>query len=173
LKMFQLVGSYTEFTNINKVREQLKKHPNFWQIIKFPKPPDWLYQKYLAVREQNIYDDANVLANISKLDIYNALLVLSLRDIMMHDSTLTMNRILLHIKNEYDMLMTKAQLYNSIEDAKQLIQKIKESALNINDISEEGVQSPAIQPVREEELAPVIEEDEETKQSSFNEKDLL
>ena len=131
MKDFMKIGSYTEFTNLDKIQKKLKLHPNFWSIIKFPKPPEWLYEKYLKHREKNIYDDDNVLQNVAKEDIYNALLVLSLRDIMMHDSTLSMNRIVLHIKNEYDIPITKQMVQLAIDDAKQLVSKIREQALKV------------------------------------------
>ena len=131
MKDFQKIGSYTEFTNINTIEKILKKHPNFWQIVKFPKPPDWLYTKYLKVRETNVYDDANVMSNVTKEDIHNALLVMALRDIMMHDTQLTMNRIILHIKNEYDIKISKGMVHNAIEDAKQLVAKVREQAITL------------------------------------------
>ena len=96
LRAFEKIGSYNEFTSRHLILERLKKHPNFWTSIKFPKPPEWLYNKYIEEREHNVYDDENIMASISKEDIYKALLVLSLRDIMEHDSTITPNRILLH-----------------------------------------------------------------------------
>lgn len=126
---FKKIGSYTEFTMASAVEKTLKKHPNFWQIIKFPKPPDNLYNDYLKVREKNIYDDENILLNISKEDIHNALLILALRDIMMHDTTLTINRIALHIKSEYDLTLTKSMIESAVEDAKQLVIKVREQAL--------------------------------------------
>jgi len=129
MKEFLKIGSYTEFTILSKVREKLKKHPNFWQIIKFPKPPNWLYERYLKIREKNIYDDENVMQNVTKEDIHNSLLILALRDIMMHDTTLTMNRVILHIKNEYDINITKGMVQSAINDAKQLISKIREQAI--------------------------------------------
>lgn len=131
MKDFQKIGSYTEFTDLSKVEKTLKKHPNFWQIVRFPKPPEWLYTRYLNVREKNIYDDENVLANVSKEDMHRALLILALRDIMMHDTTLTMNRILLHVSNEYDIKLTKAQIQSAVEDAKQLVTKIREQAVQV------------------------------------------
>jgi len=66
------------------------------------------------------------MANVSKEDIYNALLILALQDIMSHDSTLSINRVILHIKNEYDMYLSKTQVNSCVDDAKQLIKKIKE-----------------------------------------------
>jgi len=131
LKDFMKVPSYTEFTNLTKIEEALKKHPNFWHIIRFPRPPEWLYSKYLTVREQNVYDDSNILANVSKQDIHNALLILALRDIMLHDTALTMNRIILHIKNEYDVTLSKQLVQAAIEDAKQLVIKLREKAIEL------------------------------------------
>jgi hypothetical protein len=129
MKDFGLVGSYTEFSNQQKILQQLKKHPNFWIQIKFPRPPRWLYEKYMKVREKNIYDDDNVLMNVSKEDIWKALLIMALRDIMLHDTTLTMNRIILHVRNEYDVNMTKAQVEAALEDCKQLVLKVREKAI--------------------------------------------
>jgi len=124
---FKKIGSYNEFTILSKVEKQLKKHSNFWQIIKFPKPPKWLYDRYLKVREANIYDDDNVLQSVSQQDIHNALLVLALRDIMQQDDTFTVNRILLHIKNEYDINITKRMVQSAIDDAKMLVSKVRET----------------------------------------------
>jgi len=126
MKEFGKIGSYNEFTILSKVEKTLKKHPNFWTTIKFPKPPNWLYDKYLLVREKNIYDDDNVMANVSKEDIHNALLILALRDIMTHDTTLSLNRVILHIRNEYDISLSKSVIEAAVDDAKQLVIKIKE-----------------------------------------------
>lgn len=130
-KDFTKMGSYTEFTNLSKVEQTLKKHPNFWNIIKFPKPPAWLYTRYLKVREKNVYDDQNVLANVSKEDIHNALLVLALRDLMQQDDTVNMNRLKFHIRNEYDISLTKGMIQAAIEDAKQLVLKVRETAMEV------------------------------------------
>lgn len=130
LNDFKSVGAFNEFSSPAIVKKQLSKHPNFWQFIKFPKPPDWLYNKYLVTRETNVYDDRNVLANVSKEDIHRGLLILALRDIMTGgDSSMSINRIILHIKNQYDLVLTKGNVESAIEDAKQLIEKTKEEML--------------------------------------------
>jgi hypothetical protein len=133
LKEFATIAHYTEFTNIEKVEKELKKHPNFWTIVRFPKLPAWLYNKYLSVREKNIYDDDNVFRSITKEDINNALLILTLRDLMAVDNSVTMNRLLLHIKNTHDISLTKSAIDNAVNDAKQLILKIKEKAVSYED----------------------------------------
>lgn len=145
MKEFSEVGSYTEFTGPNQIRDKLKKHPNFWQIVKFPRPPPWLYSKYLKVREKNVYDDENVMASVTREDIWRALMILSLRDIMTHDVDMTINRIILHIKNEYDIKLSKAMVTAIIEDAKQLVLRVKEDAGgNIKDITESISETNAV-----------------------------
>jgi len=129
IKDFSKVGSYNEFTFNSKVVKTLKKHPNFWQIVKFPKPPKNVYDKYLLVREKNVYDDDNVFDTVTGEDINNALLILSLRDIMMQDGSLSMNRIVLHIKNEYDINIGKKDVKVAVDDAKQLVTKVREQVI--------------------------------------------
>jgi hypothetical protein len=129
MKDFKNVGSYTEFTSAEQIRDKLKKHPNFWKMIKFPKPSKKLYDKYLAVREKNVYDDQNVMSSVTKEDIHKALMVMALRDIMMHDKSLSMNRIILHIKNQYDVSLTKGMVQNVVEDSKQLVTKVQEEII--------------------------------------------
>jgi hypothetical protein len=129
MKEFKNVGSYTEFTSLTEIEKKLKKHPNFWQIIKFPKPPEWLYAKYLEVREKNVYDDDSVRETVTTEDIHKALLLLALQDIMMNDTTLNMNRISLHIKNNYDIPITKKHIQDLMLDSKQLITKVREESV--------------------------------------------
>ena len=99
--------------------------------MKIPKVPKWLYTKYLTVREKNVYDSEDVMNSVSNEDIIKALLVLSLRDIVTNDSTLTMNRILLHIKNKYDINIKKQQIFDAIEDSKMLVLKLQEKAIGL------------------------------------------
>ncbi len=131
LKDFKLVGSFNEFTSPDNVLKHMKKHPNFWMAIKAPKPPKWLYDRYLVVRERNVYDDQNVLDSVVKEDVHRALLIMALRDIMMHDTTLTMNRIILHLKNEYGVNLKKGDVQAALEDARQLVAKLQEKALSL------------------------------------------
>lgn len=129
MKDFKNVGSYTEFTSLQEVEKKLKKHPNFWQIIRFPKPPKWLYDKYLKVREKNVYDEESIREMVTTEDVHRSLLLLALQDIMMNDTTLNMNRIALHIKNNYDIPITKNNIQNIIVDAKQMVTKIREEQI--------------------------------------------
>jgi len=133
MKDFKNVGSYTEFTKLSDVEKKLKKHPNFWQIIKFPKPPVWLYEKYLEVREKNVYNDEAVREMVTSNDIHKSLLLLALQDIMMNDTTINMNRITLHIKNTYDIPISKKNVQSLLLDAKQLVTKIREEKVTADE----------------------------------------
>ena len=128
-KEFRNIGSYTEFTSLEQIEDKLKKHPNFWKIIKFPKPPKWLYKKYAEVRERNVYDEESNRQSVTNEDIYRSLLLMALQDIMMNDTTLSMNRIILHIKNTYDIPISKKNVQTIMNDAKQLINKIRDEQL--------------------------------------------
>jgi len=130
MKDFKSVGSYTEFTRLSEIEKKLKKHPNFWQIIKFPKPPAWLYTKYLEVREKNVYDNDSIREMVTTGDVHKALLMLALQDVMMNDTTLGMNRIMLHIKNTYDIPITKKHIQTLLLDSKHLVTKIREESIN-------------------------------------------
>jgi hypothetical protein len=131
LKDFLKLSAYNEFTPKSTIERELKKHPNFWQTISFPKPDDTLYNRYLAVRELNVYDDPNVLSAVNKTDIHMALMILAFRDIMTHDPTLTINRILLHVKNEYQLTLQKSVIEGIIEDSKQLILKVHDKTIEL------------------------------------------
>jgi hypothetical protein len=126
---FKNIGSYTEFTKISDIEKKLKKHPNFWQIIQFPKPPKWLYDKYLLVREHNVYNEDIVRDMVTPEDVNKALLLLALQDIMMNDSTFSLNRITFHIKNRYDIPIAKKSVQDIMLDSKQLITKIREEQI--------------------------------------------
>lgn len=129
LKEFQKIGSYTEFTTISKIRDALKKHPNFWYTIKAPKPPAPLYEKYLKVREYNVYDDANVLDTLNKSDVVRALLLLTLKEILTRDSSMSIKRVLLHLENTYDITIPKKFFEEVMNDAIMLANKVRENNL--------------------------------------------
>jgi len=135
LKEFdKVVGSYNEFTSEEQIKQKLMKHPNYWQMMKIPKVPEHVYEKYMKTRERNVYDseDGNLLASTSKEEIYRALLILALKDIMTNDTTLSMNRIILHIKNQYDITINKSIVQFILEDSKQLISKVREQVFDGN-----------------------------------------
>lgn len=125
LNLFKDVGGFTEFTGVDKVKKKLSGHPNFWYIITAPKPSEAFYAKYLVIREKNIYNIDGVLTNMSRQDIHKAILVKVLQDIMVRDSSLSMKRLLLHIKNEYGFDMKESELKAVINDSELLISKLK------------------------------------------------
>jgi len=132
-KDFQKIGSYTEFTALSDVEKKLKKHPNFWKLIRFPKPPKHVYERYVKVRESNVYNNETVRQTVTSDDVQKALLVLALQDVMQNDSALTINRIALYIKNTYDIPITSNHIKNAISDAKQLVNKLREE--NAKDVT--------------------------------------
>jgi hypothetical protein len=129
MKEFQKIGSYTEFTMLQKIHSALKKHPNFWYTIRAPKPPAALYEKYLKVREYNIYDDANVLDTLNKADVIRALLLLTLKEILTRDSSMSIKRVLLHLENTYDIVIPKKYFEEVMNDATMLAHKVRENNL--------------------------------------------
>ena len=131
IKAFDKLGSFTEFTPRHRVEEILQSHPNFWQLIKFPKPPRWLYDRYLKVREENVYNEDSVFSMVTKNDIITALLHLALRDIMEHDANLNVNRVIMHVKQQYDFNLTKPQLKAAIDDAIQLVKKVQSESYDL------------------------------------------
>lgn len=133
LKDFKNVGSYNEFTSQAKIEEKLKKHPNFWSLIRFPKPSKAVYDKYLEVRESNVYNDAMVRASLGKEDMTRALLIMALRDIMKTDMNLDLKRIILHIKTEYDIHLSKPVVQSIIDDAAQLVTAMRDEEFNDDD----------------------------------------
>lgn len=126
---FKNVGSYTEFTPTTKIVSMLAKHPNFWYVIRAPKPSPRLYSKYLKVREFNVYDDANVLNTVNKSEVVRALLLLILKELLTRDSSLSIKRLLMHLENEYKIKIEKSTFENIMEDARMLALKVKENNL--------------------------------------------
>ena len=131
LSLFRDLGGFTEFTGLDKIKKKLSSHPNFWYIITVPKPSEEFYKRYLVIREKNIYNAEGVLTNMSRQDIHKAILVKVLQDIMVRDSSLSMRRLLLHIKNEYGFDMKESELKLVISDAELLIEKLKSEKYNL------------------------------------------
>jgi predicted hydrocarbon binding protein len=130
LKEFTQIGHFNEFSSASDIEKKLKKHPNFWKLMKLPKCPEKLYQRYMKVREMNVYSDDDLLKSVSREDIERSLLLMSLRDIMQNDTTLSINRIILHIKNEYGIVLTKSQVEYIMNDATMIVKKLNEKSLS-------------------------------------------
>lgn len=146
IKDFQDLGSYNEFSTPDVIAKKLSKHPNFWYLITAPKPSPQLYKKYLAVREKNVYNQSGALANVSKQDICRALLIKIFQDVMMRDSSVTFKRILISIKTEYDFDMKESDLKLAIDDANNLITKIKEEGMKKYDDESSGTSGDSESP---------------------------
>ena len=137
LNLFKDIGGFTEFTGLDKVKKKLMGHPNFWYMITAPKPSEAFYRKYLVTREKNVYNTEGVLANMTRQDIHKAILVKTLQDIMVRDSSLSMKRLILHIKNEYGFDMRESELKIVINDAEQLIDKLRSEKYNLGAFKDE------------------------------------
>lgn len=144
---FKHLQSYTEFTNVEKVKKALMRHPNFWYIITAPKPPEALYNQYLVYREQNVYGEAGVLESVTRQDIYRAALIKVLQDIMIRDSSLSMKRLLLQIKNEYGIDMRESDLTSLIKDAEMLLIKLRDEGQTAQQFKDEIVVKRTNEPV--------------------------
>lgn len=138
LSLFKDIGGFTEFTGIDKIKKKLGAHPNFWYIITAPKPSEDFYKRYLVIREKNVYNQDGVLTNMTRQDIHKALLIKVLQDIMIRDSSLSMKRLILHIKNEYGFDMKESELKRVLEDAEMLIDKLKTEKYNLGVFKDEG-----------------------------------
>lgn len=121
LHAFTKLGSFNDFTKKSEVIKKLKKHPNFWKPIVIPKVPKKVYDKYLVVRERNVYNQHTVNREISKEDLVKSLLIKALDDIMTNDTTFTIKRIIHHLKVEYSIPVSKTDVTNIVEDAKQMV----------------------------------------------------
>jgi hypothetical protein len=140
---FKELGNYNEFSSAEDVAKKLSKHPNFWYLITAPKPSEQLYRRYLAVREKNVYNQGNAMSLISKQDIHRALLIKILQDIMMRDSSVSMKRLLIFIKDEYNYDIKESDIKIIIEDANQLLEKVKEEGRKKEYVDEkDGIPKP-------------------------------
>ena len=131
LDMFKKIGAYNEFTPIGQVEDKLRKHPNFWKVMKIPKVPKGIYAKYKAIRDANIYSDDSIMKSITKEDVYKSALLMALNDVMTNDKTFTMHRIGLHIRNNYDITVSKNDMANIIADAKQMVNSVRGSMMEM------------------------------------------
>lgn len=129
IKDFEQLGSFSEFTGSSRVREILKKHPNFWFVLKVPKVPENVYGKYIKVREANVYNDASVTSNLTKFDLVRAMMIVTLKEILTRDNSMSMKRLLLHFQNEYGIEISRQLFEGVIADADMLIKKVKEEKL--------------------------------------------
>ena len=137
LSLFKELGGFTEFTGVDKIKKKLMGHPNFWYIITAPKPSEDFYKRYLVIREKNIYNTDGVLTNMTRQDVHKSILIKVLQDIMVRDSSLSMKRLLLHIKNEYGFDMKESELKTVINDAEMLIEKLKNEKYNLGTFKDE------------------------------------
>ncbi len=62
------------FTPIEKLHKMVKHHPCFVDVFKFPKLPQDIYDRYMAIRSQNVFDQEGKFVSqkdTSKIILYN------------------------------------------------------------------------------------------------------
>lgn len=130
LDAFKNIGSYSEFTPEHKIKEKLRDHPCFWKFMTFPKVSEKLYERYKLIREANVYrDDSDVLKTITKEEVYQSLLLLALQDVITNDAAITSKRILMHIKNQYDISIPVKEMEKIMGESQKIINTMRESAM--------------------------------------------
>lgn len=122
---FKDLGSYNEFTPPAQVKKLLSKHPNFWQTMNIPRLPASVYKNYLKTRESNIYNDPTV-SQISRFDVVRALVIRTLKDMLMKESGPTIKRLSTHIRLQNDVDINEQELNNVFSDADSLLERAKE-----------------------------------------------
>ncbi len=131
LDKFRDLGAYNEFTEDYEIERMLKKHPNFWSLMKVPKVPKNIYAKYSLMREANVYNNEEVSNTLTKDDVFKSSVIMTLHDIMTNDKTLTMQRILMHINNNYDIKMSKHDINSVVKDSKLILNSVKNNMLDL------------------------------------------
>ena len=126
VKDFGELGSYNEFTSGDQIKQKLERHPNFWKMMNIPKLNEDIYRRYLRVRELNVYNDPNVSRNISRDDVMKALLIRVLKDMMTRDSSVSLRRLLIHIRNEHDIDISESEMNSTINEAEDLLKRALE-----------------------------------------------
>lgn len=123
IKKFEKLGHWNEFTFKTRVLGKYMSHPNYWMHFNIPRVPKKIYDKYLEVRESNVYNDRGANMSIQEIDFQKASLILTLRDIITRDGSLSINRIVKSIERVYKVKITKPQLKMILQDAEMLMEK--------------------------------------------------
>lgn len=126
IKQFEKLGNWNEFTPIKTIEKNLSKHPNFWEIIEVPRLHKSVYDRYLKVRERNVYDDDNAFNAMTQEDYYKAALLVTLKDIITRDGTLQFNRVLKSIERVYGITIPQTMLTQIMNDSEQLVKSLKD-----------------------------------------------
>lgn len=128
LKALERIGSWNEFTEPAQIEKKLSTHPNYWTTVSIPKVPTPVYEQYLKVREYNVYNDDAVRRSLSKTDFYKAALLLALESIMTVDKTISMKRIVMHIRNNIGMDIDTRSISDILNDSRKLVEVYKNNA---------------------------------------------
>lgn len=121
LDWFKRMGAYTEFTDPRIIERKLSRHPNFWQLMFFPKLPKSIERTYHEYRESNVYSDEQSSVKVRRDEVYRSAMLMTLSDIITQDTRFTLQRIRLHVSNNYDIKLSDADIKNVIDDARRII----------------------------------------------------
>jgi len=124
LKNFEDLGAYNEFTTPEQVKKKLEKHPNFWTMMKIPNVPKKLYDRYLVVRESNVYNHGDVISSVNQKDGVIALMLKALYDITLKGSTGTIKRLAKHFEEKYNVNIPIKLIESIFADSEQLSERI-------------------------------------------------
>lgn len=89
MRGFKELGSFTEFTEPDRIIHKMERHPNYWATLKFPELPLRYYRKYAALRDSYVYGNESVAANLSKYDIARSAIISSFYDYLKNDDGFT------------------------------------------------------------------------------------
>jgi len=125
LKAFEKMGTWNEFSESAHVKLKVAQHPNFWKIVKIPKVPKLVYEKYILVRESNVYQKAEVKSTITTQDLHKSALLLILREIVAKDGSLKFDRVLKSVDAIIGIHITRKELTNIMKDAQDMVEAMK------------------------------------------------
>lgn len=141
IKDFKDLGSYNEFSSPETIKKKLAKHPNFWKLMNIPPLPTNVYAKYLKIREKNVYTKEDATRLLTREEAIRGLLVQVLQDIMMKDGSITPRRLVIHIRNEYDIEITEKEIAQAIKDSTDLLKRCLEIGIVGNISKKENAES--------------------------------
>ncbi len=131
LNDFKDIGKIDEFSSRDEILSKIKKHPNYWFSFRMPKPNKKLYERYLEIREANVYNENTAQDTLTEEDYSKALLLRTLRDIIDMYRELSLRKLSQHIKSKYDVDLSEAKIRSAFQDSEMVIDTIKGTKLSL------------------------------------------
>lgn len=127
LDYFKKLGSFNEFTSENLIRRNYAKHPNYWNMITIPKPSDKFYERYMKVRESNVYHSSDISSSLTEDDIVRAFIIKAFEDMFMKSGTAKTKRLVKHFQELYQYEIKEKDIKDCFDDSKQIVEKAIEN----------------------------------------------